>query len=104
VIVQGPATFEIASDSLIRLHDGGLSAMVTPAGRGLVVRTSQGSVTDLGTEFGVRSAGGRSEVAVYRGSVKVVAGQSGPQEVLTAGSAALFTEDHINRAVWLSQP
>ena len=46
--------------------------VTNPRGRGFVVETPQGQVTDLGTEFGVDVAGdSNTDVVVFEGAVNL---------------------------------
>jgi len=70
VVIEAPAELEVADAGLVRLHDGQLVARVPPAAVGFTVATSQGSIIDRGTEFGVRTRqGSPAEVHVFTGLV-----------------------------------
>jgi hypothetical protein len=72
LVLQGPAELSIVSAKQIRLDRGKLAAEITAEkARGFTVVTPQGSVVDLGTEFGVEVAPqGRGKVHVFRGKVE----------------------------------
>ncbi|MCE9528758.1 MAG: FecR family protein [Planctomycetales bacterium] len=53
VILQGPAEFIVVDAGECRLSDGRLTAHVPNPAKGFKVHTPSGTVTDLGTEFGV---------------------------------------------------
>ncbi|MCE9547346.1 MAG: FecR family protein [Planctomycetia bacterium] len=53
VILQGPAEFTIVDATACRLSNGRLTAQVPEPAHGFKVHTPDGTVTDLGTEFGV---------------------------------------------------
>jgi len=53
VIFDGPAEFEVVDGGACRLSAGKLTAHCPPAARGFTVHTPTGTVTDLGTQFGV---------------------------------------------------
>ncbi|MCE9556707.1 MAG: FecR family protein, partial [Planctomycetes bacterium] len=53
IIVDGPAEFTIMDAGACRLADGKLTAHVPEPAKGFKVHTPDGTVTDLGTEFGV---------------------------------------------------
>ena len=53
VIVEGPTELTIVDAAACRLADGKLVAHVPDLARGFKVHTPDGTVTDLGTEFGV---------------------------------------------------
>lgn len=70
IVLQGPATLELRSESSVRLLHGRLSARVPEAARGFEVLSPEGKVVDLGTEFGVSVADdGSARVYVFRGEV-----------------------------------
>ena len=53
VVLQGPCSFSLESDSQVRLTEGKLTAKVPAKAIGFTVRTPSASVVDYGTEFGV---------------------------------------------------
>ena len=53
VVLQGPCSFSLESDSQINLAKGKLTAKVPNKAIGFTVRTPSASVVDYGTEFGV---------------------------------------------------
>jgi hypothetical protein len=69
--IQGPAHLDLIGTSRAKLYDGRIKVRITdPRGRGFVVETPQGNVTDLGTEFGVDvTKGSNTGVVVFEGSV-----------------------------------
>jgi hypothetical protein len=69
--IQGPAHLDLIGTRRAKLYDGRIKVRITdPRGRGFVVETPQGNVTDLGTEFGVDVAKGTNTgVVVFEGSV-----------------------------------
>jgi ferric-dicitrate binding protein FerR (iron transport regulator) len=71
VLVQAPARFELATNQLLRLQRGRLSARVPEAAIGFIVETPTAKVVDLGTEFGVTAGENDSEVHVFEGEVLV---------------------------------
>jgi len=96
IVIEGPADLEFVSDTEIALHSGKIVATVP--GGGLVIRCPNGSVTDLGTEFGVAvHPDGATEIAVFKGSVSAAlksAAASRPVKdlLLTVGQAAVMTQ------------
>lgn len=86
VIIEGPARFTVADAQAMTLDQGALTAIITSAGRGFSVSTPAARVTDLGTEFGVRTSPAATRVIVFRGKVRVDAASAPPRE-LSAGSA-----------------
>jgi len=77
--IQGPAHLELIGTSRARLFEGRIKVRITdPRGRGFVVETPQGNVTDLGTEFGVDVAkGANTGVVVFEGSVDLALPKDG---------------------------
>ncbi|MCE9552161.1 MAG: FecR family protein [Planctomycetes bacterium] len=67
VILQGPAEFVVVDATGCRLATGRLTAHVPDFAKGFKVHTPDGTVTDLGTDFGVyvwsETGGGRVEEA-----------------------------------------
>ena len=67
------------------------------AGRGFVVETPDGEITDLGTEFGVDVMAGReSALAVFEGAVDLLVADQGKEiphiERLLGGDGAMFSK------------
>ncbi len=86
VLLTGPAEFRLVSAGAGYLARGELVARVPASARGFRVDTPVGTVTDLGTEFGmVVGDDGRAEVQVFVGSVHVQAANH--QRRLSAGEA-----------------
>ncbi len=79
VVVEAPADFNVESEDTVYLHSGKLSALAEGAGAsGFRVRTDKVDIVDLGTEFGVAAdMVGNIKTCVYRGSVRVIAGEGG---------------------------
>lgn len=72
VIVEAPATFEVESMMRMVLHQGRLSAKVSPQGDGFTVETPTADVVDFGTEFAIEVLpDNSSEVHVFDGEVDV---------------------------------
>ena len=72
VAVEGPADFVVESDMRMRLHSGRLNAWCPESAHGFQVATATGTVTDLGTSFGVSaSADGASDFLVMDGLIEV---------------------------------
>lgn len=113
VLLTAPAELEIVDAGDCRLASGKLTAHVPQPARGFKVHTPDGTVTDLGTDFGVlvslagaaaniaqqSPSTANTEVHVFRGEVEVasLAGAAtakipAPQpHKLTAGQAATLT-------------
>ncbi|MFU8847867.1 MAG: LamG-like jellyroll fold domain-containing protein [Opitutales bacterium] len=86
MIVEGPAKLAFTSSDSVVLHQGRVHLRVTPAGHGYRIDTPQGTVVDLGTEFGmlVDEATGEVETHVLKGEVKAI-----PRD----GGQAIFLRD-----------
>jgi hypothetical protein len=80
LLVEGPATLELESAMLVRLHRGRVTTSVPPGAHGFTIAARGMRVVDLGTEAGVDvGSDGRAEVQVYAGAVEVaVQGGSAP--------------------------
>jgi len=89
VVVEGPARVRLVSELAATCEHGSLSAYVPPSAHGFSITTPTLTVTDLGTEFGVRvPRSGTSEVHVFTGLVEVSrVDRSLPVLPLKAGSA-----------------
>jgi transmembrane sensor len=66
-----------------------------PVHRPLVVRTPQGSVRAIGTRFGVRTEGDRSQVAVLPGVVELTLRHGHTAQRLQAGEQVVFGSEHV---------
>jgi len=89
LIFEGPAKFDIKSQSAIMLSLGKLTVTVPPNAHGFTVETPAARTVDLGTEFGVLvDSSGSTETHVIRGSVEMTPITGGSATALTAGNAA----------------
>jgi ferric-dicitrate binding protein FerR (iron transport regulator) len=71
VVLEGPARLELLSGKSARLVRGKLTARVPEAATGFEIRSPEGKVIDLGTEFGVAVADdGATDVYVFEGKVQ----------------------------------
>lgn len=106
VIAEGPAEIVMRSGREMYLSSGKVFANVP--GGGFVVSTAVGTITDLGTEFGVSvSAPDQCEVAVFKGKVQVdlkAQSQDGPaaarataSNVLVEGQAASLSSTSMTQ-------
>jgi hypothetical protein len=75
IIIEGPSEMHLLSNRSARLVSGKLTASVPAEAVGFEVLSPQGKVVDLGTEFGVRSGNGSTEVYVFKGKVEAHAGK-----------------------------
>jgi hypothetical protein len=75
MVVRGPARFVVRAELEVYSQFGTLSARVGELGKGFVIETPSGRITDLGTEFGVAiDRAGKTDVAVFRGAVDLTYG------------------------------
>ncbi len=70
VIVEGEAEFEIVSPMEMVVTRGRMRAHVPEPARGFRIRTPEGRIVDLGTEFALDVSAGQSEVHVLEGAVE----------------------------------
>ena len=101
VVVEGPARFAVVSAGRISLQSGRAWVRMAPGTSGFELEVPGGTVTDLGTEFGVRIAADNSaDVHVFAGKVRVTpaAATGGAREVV-AGDAAQLRDKAVNVAV-----
>ena len=89
VRVEGPAELELISAGEAALRFGKLSAEVPPQAVGFTIRTPQGEVVDLGTEFALQVGNGSSEVHVFKGEVEVYP-EAAAMRALREGQAVSF--------------
>jgi hypothetical protein len=73
IILEGPSELQLLSSRSARLVSGKLTASVPAEAVGFEVLSPHGKVVDLGTEFGVRSDNGLTEVYVFKGKVEAQA-------------------------------
>ncbi|HVJ45415.1 MAG TPA: FecR domain-containing protein, partial [Luteolibacter sp.] len=93
--VRGPAEIDLISQNEVRLESGDLFAVVPAAAIGFKVISGDASITDLGTQFGVRRKDGVDEIHVFEGRVAVKDGAASGSKVLTTGQAV-----RIEQGVW----
>jgi ferric-dicitrate binding protein FerR (iron transport regulator) len=86
MILEGPAALELISPEEARLNFGKLSARVPAPAHGFKVYTPDGTVTDLGTEFGlVREKAQPLKLEVFEGKVEVATDAATRPRILKAG-------------------
>ena len=88
LVIEGPAEVRLVSANEAYCVSGRVLAEVPTPARGFRLRTSQLSVVDLGTSFGINASHGRTEVDVFKGKVELQPGKAGEQS-LAEGQAAL---------------
>jgi hypothetical protein len=98
VVVQGPADFEILSDSRIRLSQGKLCARAIGGNSSLAVVTPDMTATDLGTEFAVSVIQGKSShLEVFEGHVSAAIGSSSGSPVTLGADQAVCVVTNSGR-------
>ncbi len=90
VVIEGPAEFELISRNEASCRRGRMVADVPRQARGFRIETPQGSVTDLGTSFGLDVKDGGSELHVFKGSVQLEYANAGRAETLEEGAGAVL--------------
>ena len=88
LIIEGPVELRLVSANEAVCVSGRVLAEVPTPARGFRLRTSQLSVVDLGTSFGINASQSRTEVHVFKGKVELQPGKAGEQS-LAEGQAAL---------------
>jgi hypothetical protein len=91
VLIEAPAEFRLRSGQRMTLDSGQLSAEVPPSARGFRVDTTQASIVDLGTQFGVRADSDQtSDLHVFKGQASLTPRATGAAvagQILTEGQA-----------------
>lgn len=73
MIIEGPAEINFPSPGLAVLHQGRIVMRATKKGHGYKIQTAQGSIVDLGTEFGISvEPDGSVQTHVIDGSIEVI--------------------------------
>jgi len=86
VILEGPASLQLLSPREARLEYGKLSARVPEPAHGFKVHTPEGTVTDLGTEFGLNFQKAQPvKLEVFEGKVEMATTPTNQPRVLNAG-------------------
>jgi hypothetical protein len=88
VVIEGPTELQLVSPSEAVCPAGRLLAEVPEPAHGFRLKTSQLSVVDLGTSFGIDTIHGRTELHVFKGEVEFSAGPKLDQP-LSEGKAAV---------------
>lgn len=93
LLIEGPAHIDFSSATKAIIHSGSLVMRATEKGHGYTVKTPQGSVIDLGTEFAV-SVGKDNlvETHVIEGSVEAIS-NDGKSVTLLRNDALRFDEN-----------
>jgi hypothetical protein len=103
VLLRSPARFVLEGSNAGNLIAGELTARVSPQARGFAIRTSEATVVDLGTEFGLSVADdGTVEAHVFKGEIEVAAGKTprgtSAAKRLTVGQAARVAPPQAGQA------
>ncbi|MCP5557400.1 MAG: FecR domain-containing protein [Verrucomicrobiaceae bacterium] len=91
VLIEGPAEFRLISSGEATCTRGKLSAHVPPQAKGFRINTPQGTVVDLGTEFGLDVNDASAEVHVFKGEVELHQASEAMQS-LKQGQAMAFAD------------
>ena len=89
VVIEGPAELRLVSSSEAVCVRGTLTAEVPPQARGFRIVSPRLDVTDLGTAFGIKVNGDRSELHVFGGRVEFRAEKGAAAQDLTEGRGAV---------------
>ncbi len=96
VILEGPASLQLVSQGEARLDYGKLSARVPEPAHGFKVYTPEGTVTDLGTEFGLNFQKAQPvKLEVFEGKVELATAATNRPRVLTAGDGVEVSEQKV---------
>lgn len=87
LVVEGLAAFEVHSSMELSVARGKLRANVPEPAHGFRIRSAEGEVVDLGTEFAVDITPGKSEVHVLDGAVEWHANGDAEKQLMRKGEA-----------------
>lgn len=93
LVVEGDAVFEIHSSMEMSVARGKLRANVPEPAHGFRIRSAEGEVVDLGTEFAVNISQGKSEVHVLDGEVEWHPKSAPDKQLMKRGEALSWTTD-----------
>jgi hypothetical protein len=94
--LEGPADLELVGKEKCVLHAGRLVARVPEPAHGFTVDTPSAVLKDLGTEFGVSVADGKTaDVQVFDGRVDVTHRVTGRVEAMKTGRSLRFGPDAV---------
>ncbi len=99
LVVEGPAEIQLISANYALCRRGRITAEVPPAARGFRIDTPQGTVTDLGTSFGLAVKGGQTELHVFKGTVKLQAANEAVDHNLREGTGAIMESRQVSRLI-----
>lgn len=96
VMIEGPAVFKINQTGLFLDH-GNLYCRVSSSGLGFTVETPSVQYVDLGTVFGIKSdIEGKSELHVFKGTVRMISDLSGTSRVIKENNAIRYNSENNN--------
>jgi hypothetical protein len=96
VILEGPSSLELVSSGEARLDYGKLSARVPEPAHGFKVYTPEGTVTDLGTEFGLHLQKSQPvKLEVFEGKVELATDATNQPRVLNAGEGVRVSSRQV---------
>jgi hypothetical protein len=99
LVIEGPAELQLVSASHVSCRRGRFTAEVPPPARGFHIDTPQVAVTDLGTSFGLDVKDRRTELHVFKGSVKLQAAAEAADHNLREGSGAVIESSRAPRLI-----
>jgi hypothetical protein len=99
LVMEGPAELQLLSPSHAFCRHGRITAEVPPAARGFRIDIPQGTVTDLGTSFGLDVKDRRTDLHVFQGSVKLQAVTESAGRELREGSGAVIESSGVPRLI-----
>jgi hypothetical protein len=104
LVIEGPAELQIISASHGFCRVGRITVEVPPPARGFRIDTPQGTVTDLGTSFGLDVKEGRTELHVFEGSVALQTATESGDHNLREGSGAVIENAASPRLIAADRP
>ena len=99
LVIEGPAELQLISASHALCRRGRITAEVPSPARGFRIDTPQGMVTDLGTSFGLQVKNERTELHVFKGSVKLRAASDPADHSLREGTGAIMESSQVSRLI-----
>ncbi|MEM0925464.1 MAG: LamG-like jellyroll fold domain-containing protein, partial [Planctomycetota bacterium] len=91
MVIEGHSRFEIESPMVMTMQSGRARAHVPEAAQGFSIRTRDGEIVDLGTEFAIDVSKGSSKVHVIDGEVELHSEKS--VERVGVGEAKSLSQD-----------
>ncbi|MDG2122922.1 MAG: FecR domain-containing protein [Verrucomicrobiales bacterium] len=91
--VEGPAEIALKSAWEASCIEGSVRMQVPPAARGFKLQAPSTEIIDLGTEFGLKVAGGQGHVEVFDGEISIRQKGAQQEKLVTAGLALDLPSD-----------